>query len=66
MSPQIQIFLYTIPSGIIRLLPPSSFILIGLMIWGISAYKTDQIEPNEYKLSSHKTAPDLSKRELNV
>jgi len=48
------------------LLPPSSFILIGLMIWGIRAYKTDQIEPNEYKLSSHKTAPDLSKRELNV
>ena len=48
------------------LLPPSSFILIGLMIWGIRAYKTDQIEPNEYKLSKHSTAPDLSKRELNV
>ena len=44
----------------------SSFILIGLMIWGIRAYKTDQIEPNEYKLSKHATAPDLSKRELNV
>jgi len=37
-----------------------------LMIWGIRAYKTDQIEPNEYKLSGHATAPDLSKRELNV
>ena len=54
------------PANNLLLLPPSSFILIGLMIWGIRAYKTDQIEPNEYKLSSHKTAPDLSKRELNV
>tara|TARA_Y100000992_G_C21235495_1_gene477818 strand:- start:822 stop:1286 length:465 start_codon:yes stop_codon:yes gene_type:complete len=54
------------PANNLLLLPPSSFILIGLMIWGIRAYKTDQIEPNEYKLSSHSTAPDLSKRELNV
>lgn len=48
------------------LLPPSSFILIGLMIWGIRAYKTDQIETNEFKLSKHATAPNLSKRELNA
>ena len=54
------------PANNLLLLPPSSFILIGLMIWGIRAYKTDQIEPNEYKLSKHATAPDLSKRELNV
>merc|ERR1711965_1169253 len=54
------------PANNLLLLPPSSFILIGLMIWGIRAYKTDQIEPNEYKLSSHDTAPDLTKRELNV
>lgn len=54
------------PANNLLLLPPSSFILIGLMIWGIRAYKTDQIEPNEYKLSRHTTAPDLSKRELNV
>ena len=54
------------PANNLLLLPPSSFILIGLMIWGIRAYKTDQIEPNEYKLSGHATAPDLSKRELNV
>ena len=54
------------PANNLLLLPPSSFILIGLMIWGIRAYKTDQVEPNEYKLSRHATAPDLSKRELNV
>lgn len=54
------------PANNLLLLPPSSFILIGLMIWGIRAYKKDQIEPNEYKLSRHATAPDLSKRELNV
>ena len=54
------------PANNLLLLPPSSFILIGLMIWGIRAYKTDQIEPNEYKLSGHASAPDLSKRELNV
>ena len=54
------------PANNLLLLPPSSFILIGLMIWGIRAYKKDQIEPNEYKLSKHATAPDLSKRELNV
>ena len=54
------------PANNLLLLPPSSFILIGLMIWGIRAYKTDQVETNEYKLSRHATAPDLSKRELNV
>ena len=54
------------PANNLLLLPPSSFILIGLMIWGIRAYKTNQIEPNEYKLSGHASAPDLSKRELNV
>lgn len=54
------------PANNLLLLPPSSFILIGLMIWGIRAYKTDQVEPNEFKLSSHHSAPDLSKRELNV
>ena len=54
------------PANNLLLLPPSSFILIGLMIWAIRAYKIDQIEPNEYKLSGHATAPDTSKREVNV
>jgi Na+-transporting NADH:ubiquinone oxidoreductase subunit D len=54
------------PANNLLLLPPSSFILIGLMIWGIRAYKTDQVEINEFKLSKHATAPDLTKRELNA
>ena len=54
------------PANNLLLLPPSSFILIGLMIWGIREYKKDQIEPNEFKLSGHATAPDLSKKEANV
>jgi len=47
-------------------LPPSSFILIGLMIWAIRTYKKDQIEVNDFNVSPHTTAPDLNKRELNV
>ena len=54
------------PANNLLLLPPSSFILIGLMIWGIREYKKDQIEPNEFKLSGHATAPDLRKKEANV
>ena len=54
------------PANNLLLLPPSSFILIGLMIWGIRTYKSDQVEANEFRLSIHATAPDLSKRELNA
>jgi Na+-transporting NADH:ubiquinone oxidoreductase subunit D len=54
------------PANNLLLLPPSSFILIGLMIWGIRSYKSDQVEVNEFKLSKHATAPDLNKRELNA
>ena len=54
------------PANNLLLLPPSSFILIGLMIWGIRSYKSDQVEINEFKLSKHATAPDLNKRELNA
>ena len=54
------------PANNLLLLPPSSFILIGLMIWGIRSYKSDQVELNEFKLSKHATAPDLNKRKLNA
>lgn len=33
------------------LLPPSAFFLIGLIIWGIRAWKTDQVEEPEFKIS---------------
>ena len=48
------------------LLPPSSFIIIGLFIWAIRSYKPAQIEEDDFSLSKHSTSPDLTKRELNV
>ncbi len=48
------------------LLPPSSFIIIGLFIWLIRSIKPAQIEEDDYELSNHSTSPDLSKKELNV
>ncbi|MAU69760.1 MAG: NADH:ubiquinone reductase (Na(+)-transporting) subunit D [Gammaproteobacteria bacterium] len=48
------------------LLPPSSFIIIGLFIWFIRSIRPNQIEADDFKLSDHSTSPNLSKRELNV
>jgi Na+-transporting NADH:ubiquinone oxidoreductase subunit D len=48
------------------LLPPSSFIIIGLFIWAIRSYKPSQVEVDDFVVSKHSTAPDLTKRELNV
>lgn len=48
------------------LLPPSSFIIIGLFIWAIRSYKPSQVEVDDFVLSKHSTASDLTKRELNV
>ena len=48
------------------LLPPSSFIIIGLFIWAIRTIRPNQIELDDFKVSKHSTAPDLTKRELNV
>ena len=48
------------------LLPPSSFIIIGLFIWAIRSYKPAQVEEDDFALSKHSTNEDLTKRELNV
>ncbi len=48
------------------LLPPSSFIIIGLFIWAIRTYKTEQNEDDDFYLTKHSTAPNLEKKELNV
>ena len=48
------------------LLPPSSFIIIGLFIWAIRSYKPAQVEEDDFALSKHRTNEDLTKRELNV
>ncbi|MFI8609269.1 NADH:ubiquinone reductase (Na(+)-transporting) subunit D [Pseudomonas sp. NPDC077649] len=45
------------PNGML-LLPPSAFFLIGLFIWGIRAWKKDQVEKNAYKM-----APQVSNKE---
>ena len=48
------------------LLPPSSFIIIGLFIWLIRTFKSQQIEEDDFEILNHSSAPDLSKKELNV
>ncbi|MCP8898801.1 NADH:ubiquinone reductase (Na(+)-transporting) subunit D [Gilvimarinus xylanilyticus] len=39
-----------VPNGML-LLPPSAFFLIGLFIWGIRAWKKDQVEEVDYKMA---------------
>ena len=48
------------------LLPPSSFIIIGLFIWLIRTVKSQQIEEDDFEILNYSPAPDLSKKELNV
>jgi Na+-transporting NADH:ubiquinone oxidoreductase subunit D len=45
------------PNGML-LLPPSAFFLIGLFIWAIRSWKTEQVESNAYKM-----APQVSNKE---
>ena len=40
----------------LMLLPPSAFFIIGLMIWGIRAWKTAQVENPDYQIHEvHRT-----------
>ena len=43
------------PNGLL-LLPPSAFFLIGLFIWALRSWKTEQVEEPEFRLSSHTVA----------
>jgi Na+-transporting NADH:ubiquinone oxidoreductase subunit D len=54
------------PANNLLLLPPSSFILIGLFIWLIRSFKKDQIEIDDFVPSKHSSAPNFTKKELNV
>lgn len=38
------------PNGLL-LLPPSAFFIIGLIIWGLRSWKTEQIEEPEFKMA---------------
>ncbi|MDA0272312.1 MAG: NADH:ubiquinone reductase (Na(+)-transporting) subunit D [Proteobacteria bacterium] len=40
------------PMGLM-LLPPSAFFIIGLLIWALRAWKTEQIEAPEYEIGGH-------------
>lgn len=40
------------PNGLL-LLPPSAFFLIGLIIWGLRTWKTEQKEAPDYKAAAH-------------
>ncbi|MFQ5995477.1 MAG: NADH:ubiquinone reductase (Na(+)-transporting) subunit D [Acidiferrobacterales bacterium] len=43
------------PIGIM-LLPPSAFFIIGLLIWGLRAWKTEQVEKPDYQIHEvHRT-----------
>ncbi len=46
-----------VPNGLL-LLPPSAFFLIGLIIWVLRQWKTNQVEPAEFTL-----APQVSDKE---
>jgi Na+-transporting NADH:ubiquinone oxidoreductase subunit D len=43
------------PNGLL-LLPPSAFFIIGLLIWALRAWKTQQVEEPEFELAAHVAA----------
>lgn len=45
------------PNGLL-LLPPSAFFLIGLFIWALRSWKTDQVEEPDYKMAPHTTSQE--------
>lgn len=45
-----------VPNGLL-LLPPSAFFLIGLIIWVLRTWKTDQQETTEFKIAPQSKAP---------
>ncbi|MCB1694157.1 MAG: NADH:ubiquinone reductase (Na(+)-transporting) subunit D, partial [Pseudomonadales bacterium] len=40
------------PMGLL-LLPPSAFFIIGLLIWALRSWKTEQVEEPEYEIGGH-------------
>jgi Na+-transporting NADH:ubiquinone oxidoreductase subunit D len=43
------------PNGLL-LLPPSAFFLIGLFIWALRAWRPEQVEAADFKMSKHTVA----------
>ena len=46
-----------VPNGLL-LLPPSAFFLIGFFIWGLRAWKTEQVEEPDFKICSNTRAQE--------
>lgn len=46
-----------VPNGML-LLPPSAFFLIGLLIWGLRAWKKNQVEHDQFKPAPHTRASE--------
>ena len=42
------------------LMPPSAFFLIGLLIWALRAWKTDQIEQPSFKITANSRPAEVS------
>ncbi|EED35774.1 NADH:ubiquinone oxidoreductase, D subunit [Luminiphilus syltensis NOR5-1B] len=47
------------PVGLL-LLPPSAFFLIGLLIWAIRSWQTDQVEAPDFQIAKHKPAEEAA------
>ncbi len=48
-----------VPNGLL-LLPPSAFFIIGLLIWALRSWKTEQVEEPDYKMSPNTRELTLS------
>ncbi len=46
-----------VPNGLM-LLPPSAFFVIGLIIWGLRSLEPEQIEENEFKITTNTKAKE--------
>jgi Na+-transporting NADH:ubiquinone oxidoreductase subunit D len=45
------------PNGML-LLPPSAFFIIGLLIWALRAWKTEQVEAPDFEMAPHVVAKE--------
>ena len=42
------------------LMPPSAFFLIGLFIWALRSWKTDQVEKSAFKITANSRQAEVS------
>lgn len=47
-----------VPNGML-LLPPSAFFLIGLFIWALRSWKTEQVETEDFNISPNTKTPEV-------